>query len=405
MEGAESKSMRDISPRFALLLLFAVGLAVPIFLFTRDLLLQQSGNVTGNAYWGRDFVIWWTGGQLVAEGRLDLIYDAEGFQNAAMSRFGQLDWLGYPYPPVTWPIAALFGALPYFLAWALWHGLTGALFLFACRRWWKPHMGPLWLALLTPAAVFNIWAGHWGFLLSALFLLGFDSIARGRRVAAGIFFGCMLMKPHLAVLVPLVLLVRREWTAIASAALTVALLVAGSALLFGTQPWLDYFARMTAPQVSLISLQGVFLSLMSTSPVTAMLRIGLPSALAWAVQLLLALGSIGVVAWAARDRGRLREAALLAASCTFLLLPYGFNYDLNVVMVAALFTATRPRMARPFRLLAALGFLAPVMGLVAAGLGLPGMPLMIAALVAAQLHAFSSPRVQAAAGPAEAAEG
>ena len=62
---------------------------------------------------------------------------------------------------------------------------------------------------------------------------------------------------------------------------------------------------------------------------------------------------------------------MLAASCTFLLLPYCFNYDLNAVLVAALFTATRPGVTAAFRVLAALGFLAPVMGLVLAGLGCP----------------------------------
>lgn len=384
---AARRGWRRASPGFFLLLLFALGAVVPLLLFGRDLFLQQGGNITGNAYWGRDFLIWWTGGQLIAEGRLDLIYDLNGFQAAAMSRFGQIDWLGYPYPPATFPIAILFGALPYFLAWALWHTLSAALLLFACRRWWTPEMGPLWLAVATPAALFNIWAGHWGLLVSALFLLGFDAIARGRPLAAGIFFGFMLVKPHLAVLVPLVLLVRREWTAIGSAVLTVGVLVAASVLMFGIQPWLDYFVRITAPQVSLISMHGTFLSLMSTSPTTAMLRMGASDGMAWAVQLLLALGSAGLVAWAALDRSRPREAALLAASCTFLLLPYGFNYDLNAVMVAALFIATRPGIATPYRWLAALGFLAPVMGLVLAGIGLPGIPLMIAALIAAQLHA------------------
>jgi hypothetical protein len=400
-EKADREDRLQISPRFALALLFMVGLAVPSFLFIRDLMLQQGGNITGNAFWGRDFTIWWTAGQLVAEGRLDLIYNLEAFQNELMGRFGRLDWMGYPYPPLTWPVAALFGALPYFVAWGLWHALSAALFLYACRRWWKPGMGPLWLALVTPAALFNIWAGHWGLLLSGLFLLGFDAVARGKPIAAGIFFGFMAVKPHLAVLVPVLLLVRREWTAIASAAVTVALLVGVSALLFGIQPWLAYFDRMTGPQVSLISSEGTLLSLMSTSPTTAMLRVEVPNGIAWGVQLLLALGSVGLVAWAARDRRRLHEAALLAASCTFLLLPYGFNYDLNAVTVAALFTATRPGVAIPFRLLAALGFLAPGLGVAMGGFGLPAIPLMIAALVAAQLYAWFKAPAEATVGPSD----
>ena len=63
----------------------------------------------------------------------------------------------------------------------------------------------MWLAVLTPAALMNIWAGHYGFLVGALFLLGWERLDR-RPWQAGLFFGLMLIKPHLAILIPLVLL-------------------------------------------------------------------------------------------------------------------------------------------------------------------------------------------------------
>ena len=47
----------------------------------------------------------------------------------------------------------------------------------------------------------------------------------------------MIVKPHLAILMPLLLARRGAWTAFASAALTVAGAVVVSGLLFGFEPW------------------------------------------------------------------------------------------------------------------------------------------------------------------------
>ena len=61
---------------------------------------------------------------------------------------------------------------------------------------------------------------------------------------------------------------------------------------------------------------------------------------------------------AARRKPPLQDFALLTATLTFLVLPYGFNYDLTVVMVGALAIVVRNTLPPGWRLLGAMGFLA-----------------------------------------------
>lgn len=89
---------------------------------------------------------------------------------------------------------------------------------------------------------------------------------------------------------------------------------------------------------------------------------------------------------AARHGIGIRPLALLAATATFLVLPYAFNYDLTVVSLAAVATMSRD-MGPVDRRLAAVGFLSPQLGMLLAMFGLPVMPLMLAGLAIVQFRA------------------
>jgi hypothetical protein len=390
-------------PELAIALLWAAGLFIPLFLYWRDITHIDHGSILGHAYWGRDFVILWTGGQFVHDGAVSAIYDFHAFQAKLASLFGPLDPMGYPYPPVTFPIAFTFGLLPYWLAQPLWFALTGALFIYACRPFWTSPMGPRWLAVLTPAALMNIWAGHYGFLHGALFLLGWSHVEKRPRVA-GIFFGLMLIKPHIAVLVPIALALRRQWTAILSAAVTVVALIGLTSLVYGWETWRDYLANMIAPQVGLIGAKNGFFTFMSTSTMQAVLRMTDNQALALAAHLTVVFVSLAALVAAARRNPPLADLALFTATLTFLVLPYGFNYDLTVVMVGALALISRRDLPLGRRLLAAVGFLAPTVGMLVSGERIAIMPLMLAALAYTQFRSIGAakPSENMAAVPAAA---
>lgn len=359
------------------------GGALSLWLFWVDFTHSSGGRLDGKAFWGRDFINLWGGGHLLREGRADSIYEVAAYRDYLAGLFGPLGGHNYSYPPVTFPIAELFSLLPYWLALTLWLTSTGALFLWAARRWWPSDWSPLWLAVLTPAALMNIWAGHYGFLVGALFLFGWQRLD-ARPWQAGLFFGLMLIKPHLAILIPLVLLLRGQWKALAGGALTVAVLIAATSALYGWSVWSDFLFGAGSVQAGLIDAGRSFYGNMSTSLATGVLRVSDDWGLAFGAQTLLGLAAVAMLVAAARRALPTPELAMLTATATFLVLPYAFNYDLTVVMIAAVRLWADPEATRGERALAVTGFLSPQIGMLLAPLGIPGIPLMLAALFAGQ---------------------
>jgi hypothetical protein len=349
----------------------------------RDILKSSGGLIPGEVELGRDFVNVWTGGHLVRSGMLDILYDPVAYAAYQRTLFGDIGPHNYSYPPVTFPLVALFAMLPYFAALALWLGGTGALFVRAARDWWPKGAGPVWLAVLTPAAILNIWTGHYGFLIGALFLFGWQNLDK-RPWVAGIFFGLMLIKPHLAVLVPIALVARGKWKAMLSGAITVAALVGATTLWFGWQPWEEFLFRNSGLQASMIDAGLAFYGLMSCSTATALLQVTGNWPIAAAGQVIAAGGAIAAVWTAARKRVATRDLAFMAATATFLVLPYSFNYDLTVVMIGALAIWSRTDVPALDHRLALYGFLAPQLGMMLAAMYLPLMPVLLGGLLYAQ---------------------
>ncbi|HEX6660583.1 MAG TPA: glycosyltransferase family 87 protein, partial [Sphingomicrobium sp.] len=242
-----------------------------------------------------------------------------------------------------------------------------------------------WLAVVTPAALMNIWAGHYGFLHGALFLLGWSHLDRRPRLA-GFFFGCMLVKPHIAVLVPIALLLRRSWVAIVSAAVTVVMLIAATSLLYGWETWQSFILNMVGPQTSLIDARNGFFTYMSASTTTAVLRMTGSHAVALAAQLIVAGGALVTLVLAALRKPPTADFALLTATLTFLVLPYGFNYDLTVVEIGALAILVRSELPLKWRVMAAIGFLAPSVGMLFSASRIAIMPAMLALLAYSQFR-------------------
>lgn len=368
-------------------LLWVLGNLLVIFLFMADFRATSGGVIGDGSTWGKDFINVWTSGKAVLGGRTDLIYDLKAYQLFQESFFGRIGPHNYSYPPFTLLLMIPFALLPYVWAWAAWLVLTGWLFLKAGAPWWSQATGwrPLFL-LLTPAALVNMWTGHYGFLIGALYLLGWRNLQLQRPVLAGICFGLMAIKPHIAVLIPLVLVIRREWKAISAAALTVAALILTSLVAFGPEPWHAYLTQTTGFQSGLIDAQGRFFGALSTSVATALLELGAARPIVIAGQLCASVTGIALTILAAR-KARLPDLALLTATATFLVLPYAFNYDLTVSAMGAAILMYRATL-NPFeRAGAIMGFLAPQLGLLLALSGIHITPILLFILAMVQYRA------------------
>lgn len=303
----------------------------------RDLVLTRwhgDRSIADVAQWGRDFVNVYTSGSLALSHRLAILYDIPAYQAYQLDLFHSgMKWHNYSYPPVTLLYTWAFALLPYPVAVLAWLGGTGAAFVAAARPYMKRAGLAGWVALLAPASIINIWAGHYGFLVAALWLAAWHHLPR-RPVLAGVLIGLMVVKPHLAVLAPFVLARRGEWKAIGAAAATVTLLVGLSVALFGTQLWVTYLTDTVKVQAAMVGQTDAFFITMMPTVTPSLAILGVPVSAATIVQAIIAAAAIAVLLWKLpRDS---KDAGLAAATATFLVLPYAFAYDMTAAGLGGL---------------------------------------------------------------------
>lgn len=365
-------------------LVWVLANLVVLALLAIDVRASRDGIVGNGAYWGRDFVNLWTAGRLVLADRTDILYDLASYGRFQRALFGPIADHNFSYSPVNLLLAAPFGLLPYGVAFALWTAAGAAFFYRAAAPFWPKAAGPAWLALLMPAATLNIWAGHYGFLIGGLFLTGFRLLDHRPRLA-GLCFGLMVLKPHLALLAPLVLLLRRRWPALGAAAVTVGVLVGASILLFGADLWRVFLVETSGRQLSMVADRSSFFRLLSPTIASGAMQAGLGWTAAIWIQAAIGLAAVTALAMITLRPGASDRLALPAVTATFLALPYAFSYDMTVVMLGSVALAAS---ARPSdRAFGFAGLFAPQAGFATLLLlNLPLAPILLAIFGAGQLR-------------------
>jgi len=358
-----------------------------------DLWRQTRDHLTNGALrpFGDDFINYWSAAWLAWHGRAATIYDWDGFHVFEAGVLGApIDFYHYSYPPVLLVLSAPLAFVSYVPALFVW--LIAGWFAFYCAlRLVRPDHNALLLALVTPAVFINTVGGQNGTWTAAM-LGGGLMLLKRRPFVAGILFGLLITKPQLGLLLPLALLAGRQWRAILAAALTAAVLLAASVLLFGFELWPIYFAHTTVLRhLVLEDGTGVWHRMMSVF--VAVRRLGADVPIAYAVQGAIGLGAAAVVAlaWWRDAPAPAKYALLVLGSC--LATPYLQDYDLVVgAFVALWLVALQPTPAPIVLTAAGLVLLGPFVNTSLAHLtGLEFGPLFIApAFVVAAQAALSA---------------
>jgi alpha-1,2-mannosyltransferase len=304
---------------------------------------------------GTDFSNVYAAGTYVLDGRADLPFSPEAQYAREQAIFGAATpFYGWHYPPFFLFIAALLATMPYALALLVWQGTTLAFYLgvvFAIlarapsrsdpaadesanlnvsRLWWL-------LALAYPAVFINIGHGHNGFLTAALIGGALLTIDR-RPLVAGVLIGLLAYKPQFGILIPLVLIATGRWRVFATAAATVAALIAVTTLCFGTDVWTAFFASTHFTRV--VVLEEGQTGWQKIQSVFSWVRMwGGPVPLAYAIQgaVTCALAFAVIWLWRGRASFAFKAAGLVVAS--FLATPYTLDYDMMVLAIAIAFLA------------------------------------------------------------------
>jgi hypothetical protein len=256
----------------------------------------------------------------------------------------EMIWL---YPPTMGVLAMLFAALPLAVSFWVWRVATisvAAILLSQAGLEWQVVLA----GLASPAEIHDIVGGQNGALMAGL-LVGALLLADTRPRMAGALAGLLCIKPQVAMIVPLVLLHRGRWPALAACACTVALMVALSLAAEGWQSWV-WFVTVAQPQSTRIMnapfdtmTRGGFTVLMMAR------HLHLSVASAWVLQCASSAASALLIwrAWQGPARDTVARMSL-TVSLAVLLTPYGFIYDLVGFSVAmAAMSARTPGWRRP----------------------------------------------------------
>jgi hypothetical protein len=283
-----------------------------------------------------DFVNVWAAGRLALDGHAAAAYDWTLHKAAEVEAVGHAfdNYYGWHYPPTFLFAAATLALLPYTAAALIWLGVTLPLYVAAVRSIVGDRVA-LFIALGSPAALWNVTAGQNGFLTAAL-IGGTLGLMRRRPVLAGICLGLLSYKPQFGLLFPIALIAGREWRVIATAALTAIAMAALSLAVVGAASWQAFFDW--APVTSRVVLGEGGADFARLQSVFGFVRAhGGSEALAWSVQGMVALASIVGIAWLWRSRCDYGLKAAALACAALLATPYLYMYDLVVLTIPAAF--------------------------------------------------------------------
>lgn len=248
----------------------------------------------------------------------------------------------FVYPPVLllwlWPL----GLLSYQTAALCWFGMQVGLYALALRLVFNSVLFPTldrsvgfytlsMAALASPAILVTFLFGQIGILTAALTIAGLALIEKHPNWA-GACFGMLIIKPSLAVFIPLALLAGGKWRVIISAGVTVVVLMLITILLWGAPLWLQCMEVMSL-HAQIVTVGAPRLMQMMVSLYTALRQWGFSYERAMALQGVVSLLSIAALVhgWrSTHDRG-LRTALVCAAMLAGL--PYLFAYDLPLLIL------------------------------------------------------------------------
>ncbi len=333
---------------------------------------------------GADFSEVYAAGTFVNEGQPAKPYDMKTHFQRQRDIFGDTAAIyTWNYPPYFLVVASILATLPYMVAFFVWMFGTLPIYL-ASIRGILDTPNALLAAAAFPAVYINFGHGQTGFLAAGLMAGGLVLLDR-RPLMAGALFALLAFKPQYGLLIPLALAAGGRWRAVASAAVTLALMTLATFLAYGPEAWTAF--RDSLPYSRMYGLEYSNTGFHKMQSLFAAVRmLGGPVPLAYVLHgaLLAAVTLCVIGAWRGGADRRLKSSILMTGA--MLATPYCFDYDL-VMLGPAIAYMVAHGLERGFlpweKSLLALVFVAPIIARpIAMAVHLPfGLAAMLALFV------------------------
>lgn len=274
----------------------------------------------------QDYLAFWSASHLALQGHAIDAYSVKMIGAVEHSVIKNItNFLPWLYPPTFLLLIYPIALLPYGLSDLTFLSVTLLAFVLVIHKTLPSKLTTL-TALAFPGIAIALLSGQNSLLTAAMMGFGLVQLRR-RPILAGLSFGLLCIKPHLAVLIPLALLCLRSWKALISTALTAIVFSAISVLVFGTGTIMAFIHGMGLIQ-GIINSAGPILVRVPTFFSLAR-QVHLPTPVAYAFQGVSACTAIAAVVyvWSKPSAYELRAATLVCA--TLAVTPYLLDYDLT----------------------------------------------------------------------------
>ena len=270
-----------------------------------------------------DYLSYWAAGNLTLAGDPAAAYDVARHRAVEFTVAHFEGLLPFPYPPPFLLLVTPFSLLPYMWGLAAWVGITLAIYLLVTRR-----MVDVPYSLSHPSVLMNGLIGQNAFLTAAIFTGGV-SILRKRPFVAGIILGSLVIKPQLALLLPVAVIAARLWPAIAGALASAAAFGLVSLALFGTGVFTGFIEILPLYRELMRQDKWPWNEFIS---VFAFVRyFGIDQSIALTIHFTISAAA-AILTWIAWSRDWEGQVPILAAA-TLLIPPYLLTYDALLMII------------------------------------------------------------------------
>jgi hypothetical protein len=309
--------------------LYGGALAIPLIVLLVSIVLhcfQRGGYDPEGHLLGEDFLSFWAASRQILLGQSADVYVPTLHHLAELPFLRQGDQPFF-YPPTYMLICLPLALAPFFMSYGLFVGTTAMAFL---AIMWRILRSP-WSAvaiLAYPPIYINILAGQNAFLTAAILGCGLGMLNR-RPSLSGATLGLMVIKPHLALALPIALIVTGRWRTLAWAGLSALCFVALSYLQFGSHTWFSFLNNSHVAREFLEQGLGGFVKMQSMF-VTAR-ALGASVGAAYALQGFVALSAVCTLIWTLRQPiAASAERSMIVIAC-LLISPYSLHYDMVII--------------------------------------------------------------------------
>lgn len=320
----------------------ALCVLIALFYFMGEKIIGMKGPLITNdnqPLFG-DFVAYWTAGKSVLIGQAAHVYD----HDVPTDVVHQQQLLLMPHLPVVAPwnsppqflmLATLLAIIPYVPSALLALGVSFGIYFTAARKL-LPDWRSLIFAASVPAVVYEI-----GSIQTGIIVAGITGLAiywqDKRPITAGSILAVLTIKPHMAILWPLYLLLTGRWRMFFAATASFLAVTIAAGFFFGFDSYLRFLHNLDYTQ-KLISDRHVSAATYG-SLYGNLLGMGVQSTIAFAAHYASAALALLLAFFIIRKNDpRLQGAALCAA--TVLASPYLFFYDTSLLAVAVALIGT-----------------------------------------------------------------